>query len=88
MTSPRPLLTRTEVVAVLRQYLDGSMTAAEIVQWADDNEMARQYERGYGEVIASFLFDFSSELLNGAVTPERAERWVENLLAAKHDEDD
>ncbi|HVE73909.1 MAG TPA: hypothetical protein VNA30_02295 [Mycobacteriales bacterium] len=88
MTSQKPLLTRTEVVAVLRQYLGGSMTAAELVQWADDNEMARKYEPGYRQVIANFLFDFSSEVLNGPVTRNRAERWVEDLLAAQYDEDD
>lgn len=88
VTSPKPLLTRAEVVAVLRQYLDGSMTAADLVQWADDNEMAREYERGHGEVIANFLFDFSSEKLNGALTAQRAERWVLDLLAAEYDEDD
>lgn len=88
MTSQKPLLLREAVLGVLRKYLDGSWTAAELVQWADDNEMTRQYEHGYGEVIASFLFDFSSEELNGAITPARAERWVEELQTAEYDEDD
>lgn len=88
MTRPKPLLTRGQVVAALREYLNGSWTAGELVQWADDNEMTREYERGYSQVIASFLFDFSSEELNGAVTPARAERWVEQLRTAEYDEDD
>jgi hypothetical protein len=88
VTSQKPLLTRAEVVSALRQYLDGSWTAARLVQWADDNEMAREYEQGYSQVIADFLFDSSSEVLNGAVTPTRAQKWVEDLLTAAYDEDD
>ena len=84
---PKPLLTRDEVILSLQKYLDGSWTAAELVRWADDNEMAGCYEEGYSEVIAGFLFDFSSELLNGAVTPARAQEWVEALLAAEYDAD-
>lgn len=88
MPDAKSLLTREELVAALRRYLADSMTSAELVRWADDNEMTREYEAGYAEVIASFLFDFSSEVLNGVVTKKRAERWVEKLLAADYDEDE
>lgn len=88
VTSSKPLLTRAHVVSALRQYLDGAWTAAELSQWADDNEMTREYEQGYSEVITSFLFDFSSEELNGALTPARARQWLEDVLAAEYDEDD
>jgi hypothetical protein len=85
---PKPLLTRAEVISSLNKYLDGSWTASDLTRWADDNEMAREYEQGYSEVIATFLFDFSSEELNGVLTPTRARKWFEDLLAAKYDEDD
>jgi hypothetical protein len=86
--APKPLLTRAELVASLNNYLDGSWTATDLTRWADDNEMAREYEDGYSEVIATFLFDFSSEKLNGPLTPARARRWVVDLLTARYVEGD
>ncbi len=88
MASPKPLLTRTEVLATLRRYLDGSMAAVDLVEWADDNEMMREYEPGYREILADFLFDFSSEVLNGPVTRDRAQRWVTALLTTQRQDDD
>lgn len=87
MAAPKPLLTRDEVIVALEKFLDGAWTAADLVRWADDNEMVRDYEQGYSKVIATFLFDFSSELLNGDVTPIRAQRWVHDLRTAEYDED-
>lgn len=81
-------LTRSEAVSVLREYLNGHWSAADLTKWADDNEMTRHYEDGFSTLIATLLFEFSEPEMNGDITPERARQWVTDLLSAEDDGED
>ena len=74
--------------SALREYLNGHWSAADLTQWADDNEMTRHYEDGYSTLIATLLFEFSEPEMNGDITSERARQWVADLLSAEDDGED
>jgi len=77
-------LSRDDVLAALRRYLDGDWTAADLSRWADEveNPESVRYEDDYSTLIASVLFDLGTPETNGEPTPERVRQWVTELEAA------
>lgn len=77
-------LSRGDVLAALRRYLDGEWSAADLSHWADEveNPETVQYEAAYSTLIASVLFDLATPEINGEPTPESVRKWVEELDAA------
>jgi len=77
-------LSRADVLAALRRYLDGDWTASDLYKWADavENPEAVRYEDAYSNLIASVLFDLGTPEINGEPTPARVRKWIEELEAA------
>jgi hypothetical protein len=74
-------LSRTDLVANLRQYLDGEWTAVELSEWASETEMTTgvdqlEYEDAYSNKSAAVLFDLGTPEINGEPTDERVQSWI------------
>ena len=76
------LLTRGALTRFIDRYVSGELSATELEEIGDELEMSVEYEDAETrEDIASVLFEVSSPLANGPITPEAATRWKAMLLA-------
>ena len=78
-------LSRADVLASLRRYLDGEWSAADLSRWADgvENPETIAYEDAWSTLIASVLFDLGTPEINGEPTPEKVRAWVKELETAE-----
>jgi hypothetical protein len=74
-------LTPSNVVDVLRRFVSDQLTAADVEAWADCIEGREDvgFEAEHSYMLAGFVFDAANPDLNGAITSEWAEGWIERL---------
>jgi hypothetical protein len=68
------LVTRQALARILDRHLSGAMTAADLVEIANELESNDEVDyEGDGEaVVAQVLFELASPEINGPLTPERS----------------
>lgn len=73
------------VVAVLHRYRSGGLTAAEVEGWANAIECREDFgvDPEGGALLETAIFDLANPTLQGALTSEAAERWIERLSTAR-----
>lgn len=75
-------LTRQDVVRMLDRYLRGSVTGAEVEQWADAIEGRDDvgYEADVAERLRQAIFELANPDITHRLEPERASEWRDELL--------
>lgn len=79
--TPAVLLSRSDAAAVLRRYVNGERTAAEVCEWADALESREdiEYDPTAGDSIGDLLFELANPEINRPLTPELAAEWLRQL---------
>ena len=76
------LLTRNALMQFIDRYVRGELSAVQLEEIGDELEMVVEYEDfETSDDIAQVLFEVSTPLANGPITPEAAARWKAMLLA-------
>jgi hypothetical protein len=75
-------LTRADVRIVLNRYLDGSLSAGDLQEWADAVEVREDLgrEAGYEEVLGTVIFQLANPILDGEITSDRVQAWLRPLV--------
>jgi len=75
------VFTRQHATNVLRRYLAGELDAKTVADWADAIEMREDigHEPGCENALNELIFEVANPEINYALTPERAEEWLERL---------
>ncbi|WP_033287534.1 hypothetical protein [Amycolatopsis jejuensis] len=74
-------LTRADARLVLNRYLDGSLSADDLHEWADAIEVREDLgrEEGCEEVLGTLLYQLANPVLEGEITPERVRAWLSSV---------
>lgn len=79
----RPLVTlrRADVAEVLRRYIGGAVTDAQLGEWADAIEVREDvdFESGHEEVLKELIFWLANPLLTASPTIGEARTWLRRL---------
>ena len=61
-----------DILKLLRRYLDGELTAEQVVDWADLVECREDigYPEGQQDVLSHAIFQLANPDINGGITPE------------------
>jgi hypothetical protein len=73
-------VTMLDVLAVLRRYLAGELTATDLEAWAVAVEM--RDDLGYAPEVVDVLFHLSTPEINRAITPALAQELIERYDSA------
>ena len=78
---PLVSLSRADVADVLRRYIGGAVTDAQLEEWADAIEVREDvdFESGHEEVLKEFIFWLANPLLTASPTIEEARAWLRRL---------
>ena len=77
------VLTRDMVVDILKAYIAGLVSGAEVANWAEFFDVNEDIELETDELLPDVLFELSSPEVNGGLNKERALELVDILRASR-----
>ncbi len=74
-------LTRTDARRVLREYLEGPLSADSVEEWANAVEGRDDigFEKGFEALLKDLVFELATPDLTQRITPLRATEWIRRL---------
>jgi hypothetical protein len=80
-SEPLAVLTRENVIKLLKSFLEGNISSKDIQIWADAVEMRDDidYEEGFEQVIADQLYILSEPEINGPLNGDTVKNIIEEL---------
>jgi hypothetical protein len=78
------ILTRSDVVRILRRYVDGLSSADDVEEWANGIELRDDVgvEPDHERLLRDVIFHLANPDVNEPITPEFAQRWIERMERA------
>lgn len=81
------ILRRDHVIDILSRFKLGALDAEAVERWANAIEGREDVglDPGSRELLEAAIFDLANPVLQGPLTPELAERWIERLVRSGAD---